>query len=124
MKDLHNRDLTFRAQELRTNATKQENHLWYDYLNQYPVRFRRQVTIDRFIVDFLCSKAMLVLEVDGSQHYTEDGEAYDKDRTAILEALGYSVLRVSNDDVDRNFSGVCELIDNVVRKRIQILEKK
>jgi very-short-patch-repair endonuclease len=67
---------------------------------------------------------MLVLEVDGSQHYTEDGEAYDKDRTAILEALGYSVLRVSNDDVDRNFSGVCELIDNVVRKRIQILEKK
>lgn len=124
MKDLHNRDLTFRAQELRTNATKQEKHLWYDYLNQYPVRFRRQVTIDRFIVDFLCSKAMLVLEVDGSQHYTEDGEAYDKDRTAILEALGYSVLRVSNDDVDRNFSGVCELIDNVVRKRIQILEKK
>ena len=124
MKDLRNRDLTFRAQELRTNATKQENHLWYDYLNRYPVRFRRQVTIDRFIVDFLCSKAMLVLEVDGSQHYTEDGEAYDKDRTAILEALGYSVLRVSNDDVDRNFSGVCELIDNVVRKRIQILEKK
>ena len=61
---------------------------------------------------------MLVLEVDGSQHYTEDGEAYDKDRTAILEALGYSVLRVSNDDVDRNFSGVCELIDNTVRQRI------
>ena len=118
MKDLHNRDLTFRAQELRTNATKQEKHLWYDDLNRYPVLFRRQVTINRFIVDYLCAKAMLVLEVDGSQHYTEDGEAYDADRTTILESLGYYVLRVSNDDVDRNFSGVCELIDNTVRQRI------
>ena len=123
MKSLHNRNLTFRAQELRSNATKQENHLWYDYLNQYPIRFRRQVTINRFIVDFLCAKAKLIIEVDGSQHYTADGEAYDADRTAILEGLGYSVLRISNYDVDCNYAGVCEQIDETVRKRIQVLEK-
>lgn len=119
MKNLHNRELTQRAQELRRNATKQENHLWYDFLCSYPVRFRRQVTIQRFIVDFLCSEAKLVLEIDGSQHYTDQGVAYDTERTAILEALGYTVLRISNDEVNHNFDGVCEMIDLEVRRRVR-----
>ena len=118
MKDLHNRDLTFRAQQLRKNATKQENHLWYDFLSRYPVRFRRQVTIDRFIVDFLCAKANLIIEVDGSQHYTESGKVYDSERTAVLQALGYFVLRVSNNDVDCHFAEVCEQIDLTVKQRM------
>ena len=122
MKDLHNRDLTFRAQELRKNATKQENHLWYDFLSPYPIRFRRQVTIDRFIVDFLCAKAKLVIEVDGSQHFSEQGLAYDAERTAVLNALGYTVLRVTNDDVDHNFNGVCEMIDREIKNRINMTQ--
>ena len=54
-----------RAKELRKGATKQENHLWYDFLRGYPMRFQRQKTIDGFIADFYCHVARLVVEVDG-----------------------------------------------------------
>ena len=99
MKELHNSKLTERAKELRRNATKQENHLWYDFLAKYPIRFRRQVTMQNYIVDFFCAKANLIIEVDGSQHFTPEGIAYDAERTAVLQALGYEVLRFSNEDV-------------------------
>ena len=117
MKELHNARLTERARELRRNATKQENHLWYDYLAQYPIRFRRQVTMQNYIVDFFCAKANLIIEVDGSQHFTPEGMAYDAERTAVLEALGYGVLRFSNEDVERSFDEVCALIDKTVKDR-------
>lgn len=94
-----------RAQELRKKATKQENHLWYDFLRDYPVRFQRQKTIDSFIADFYCHTARLIIELDGSQHYEEQGIERDKERTAILEQYGLKVIRFSNLDVDRNFSG-------------------
>ena len=80
--------------------------------------------MDRFIVDFYCAKAKLILEIDGSQHYTEDGEAYDAERTAILESFGYQVLRITNDDVNQHFYSVCEMIDQEVKNRIRLLEKK
>ena len=121
---IRNKKLTKRAQELRTQATEQENRLWYAYLRTYPVQFRRQVTMNRFIVDFYCARAKLILEIDGSQHFTEDGEAYDSERTAILESFGYKVLRISNEDVNHNFSGVCEMIDKAVKDRIQLLENE
>lgn len=57
------------AQKLRENATPQENHLWYDYLAKYEIRFQRQKAIDNFIADFYCHKAKLIIEIDGSQHY-------------------------------------------------------
>ena len=75
--------------------------------------------MDRFIVDFICSKARLILEIDGSQHYTADGEAYDTERTAILESYGYKVLRIANNEIDQNFAGVCEAIDLAVQKRLK-----
>ena len=74
-----------RAQELRKKATKQENHLWYDFLHNYPVRFQRQKTIDSFIVDFYCHEARLVIELDGSQHYDEQGLAYGKNGRQFLQ---------------------------------------
>ena len=77
--------LTPRARELRKKATKQENHLWYDYLKDYPIRFKRQKPISSFIADFYCHAARLVVELDGSQHYDEQGLIYDKERAAILE---------------------------------------
>ena len=61
------------ARNMRKNATKQENHLWYDFLRKYPVQFCRQVMIDDFIADFYCHKAKLVIELDGSQHETDEG---------------------------------------------------
>lgn len=106
------------AQELRRNMTPQERHLWYDFLSGYPVRFRRQKQFGRFIVDFYCSAAKLILEVDGSQHYTPDGMEYDEERTAYLEGLGFQVLRFSNADVDRRFRAVCEYIDQNVKTRM------
>ena len=112
----YNKKLIPRAKELRRNMTKQENHLWYDFLCQYPVRFQRQKTIDQYIADFYCHKAKLIIELDGSQHYTEEGEEYDRIRTDILERYGLEVIRFSNADVDKNFVGVCEAIDEKVKQ--------
>ena len=114
----YNKKLIPRAQELRKNMTKQEKHLWYDFLCNYSVRFQRQKTIDNYIVDFYCHKAKLVIELDGSQHYTEDGLEYDGIRTEILNAYGLEVMRFSNSDIDKNFVAVCEAIDEKVKQRI------
>ena len=111
-------DLIQRAKELRKNATPQENHLWYDFLRSYPVRFQRQKTIDSFIADFYCHAAKLVIEIDGSQHYEQQGQAYDRERTAILEHYGLEVLRFSNRDINTSFQAVCEQIDNTVKRRL------
>ena len=106
-----------RAKELRKKATKQEQHLWFGFLRNYPIRFQRQKTIDYFIADFYCSAARLVVELDGSQHYEEQGLIYDKERAAVLEQYGVKVLRFSNLEVERNFQGVCTAIDLAVRQR-------
>ena len=102
------------ARTLRKNMTKEERHLWYDFLRDYPIRFYRQKVIGKYIVDFYCSKAKLVIELDGSQHYEDDAIVYDKERTAYLEQYGLEVVRFSNRDVNENFRGVCEHIDNLV----------
>ena len=108
-----------RAKELRKGATKQENHLWYDFLRSYPVRFQRQKTIDHFIADFYCHAAKLIIELDGSQHYNEQGLARDKERTAILSEYGVAVLRFSNTEVENDFRRVCTVIDSAVNKRMR-----
>ena len=103
-----------RAKRLRREATKQENHLWYDFLKNYPVRFQRQKAIGHYIVDFYCHKAKLAVEIDGSQHYEETAMDYDQSRTRFLEQQGLTVLRFTNFDVDRHFEAVCSLIDKTV----------
>lgn len=90
--------------------TKEEKHLWYDFLRDYPVRFRRQEIIGSFIADFYSDKAKLVLKLDGSQHYTEENLQDDAARTACSNSLGIEVIRFSNLDVRRNFEGVCTAI--------------
>ena len=95
------------SQELRKNMTKEERHLWYDFLKTYPVRFKRQFLIGNYIVDFYCHKAKLVIELDGSQHYSIPGKQADAVRDGYLREQGLTVLRYSNSDVDRNFPGVC-----------------
>ena len=106
------------AKELRRNATAQENHLWYDFLRSYPVRFQRQKTISGFIADFYCHQAKLIIEVDGSQHYTQDGQLYDLERSAVLSKFGLYVLRFSNTEIDTCFQTVCDNIHAEVQKRI------
>ena len=107
-----------RSQHLRRNMTKEERHLWYDFLKGYPVQFKRQVPFGNYIVDFYCFRAKLVVELDGSQHCEPEEIAYDQMRTEYLESKGLCVLRVSNLDVMRNFRAVCEMIDHAVQKHM------
>ena len=97
--------------------TKEEAHLWYQFLCRYPLRFRRQYVIGNYIVDFYCHQAKLVVELDGSQHYTPEEIHNDNIRTAYLEQQGLKVLRFSNLDVMRKFQGVCEMIDTTAKER-------
>ena len=114
----HNPKLTTFAQELRRNMTDAERRLWYEYLNSYPHRFRRQVTVGNYILDFYCASAKLAIELDGSQHFTEEGRKNDAVRTAYLEQLGIRVLRYSNWNVMFNLRNVCQNIDREVNARI------
>ena len=106
------------ARRLRHEMTPQERKLWYEYLRTYPVKFYKQRIIESFIVDFYCAPARLVIEIDGSQHSTEQGQCYDEERSQILRAYGLKVLRFSNHDVDRNLEGVCTQIDLEVKARL------
>ena len=116
-----NNELFNIARILRHNMTRQEQHLWYDFLRYYPQKIYKQRIIDNFIADFYCHSARLVIEIDGSQHYTNQGKAHDEARTEILERYGIYVLRFSNEDIDKNFDGVCRMIDKVINERVKSL---
>ena len=98
--------------------TKEERHLWYDFLRGYPVRFSRQKVLGRYIADFYSAEARLVIELDGSQHFEEDNLLKDAERTAFLEAYGLRVIRIPNNEVNKNFQSVCENIDAVVKQAL------
>ena len=106
------------AKHLRKNATPQENHLWYDFLRKYEVRFQRQKAIGNYIVDFYCFRAKLVVEVDGSHHFTDDEMIYAQQRTEYLETLGLQVLRISNRQINEEFQAVCAYIDTSVKNSL------
>ena len=115
--DYNDHNITL-AKNLRKNATPQKNHLWYDFLSKYKIRFQRQKAIDNFIADFYRHKAKLIIEIDGSQHYTKEGKSKDEFRTEILEGYDLKVIRFTNGQIDTNFRGVCEYIDIVVKSVI------
>lgn len=113
-----NNKLTKNSQKLRKEMTKEEKHLWYDFLSGLPVGFRRQKTIDNYIVDFYSYKAQLVIELDGNQHFDNEEQVQkDKQRDERLADLGLTVLRFSNYDINRNFKRVCEEIYNYLNSR-------
>ena len=107
MFNMGNKNLTPFSKSLRKNMTKEERHLWYDFLKSLPVTIHRQKTIGNYIVDFYCHSAKLVIELDGSQHFEETGAAKDKRRDQALSEEGYTVLRYANSEVNGNFRGVC-----------------
>ena len=115
MERKHNPDLVPPARMLRRNMTKEERRLWYDFLRSYPVRFTRQKILGRYIADFYCAQAKLVVELDGSQHYEAAGLERDEKRTEYLEQYGLTVLRIPNNEILQNFAGVCESIDEFVK---------
>ena len=106
------------AKELRKNMTRHEKHLWYDFLRSYPIRFQRQKPLGNYIADFYCAKAKLVIELDGSGHYTEMQLLKDAERTKDLEELDLSVVRIPNYLIDKNFNGVCIYIDALIKRTL------
>ncbi|MBE6824396.1 MAG: endonuclease domain-containing protein [Ruminococcaceae bacterium] len=115
MNEISNPKLTGLSKTLRKNMTKEERHLWYDFLKNLPVTVNRQKVVGDYIVDFYCSSAKVVIELDGSQHFDIKGEAKDIIRDEFLKGLGLTVLRYSNLEVKTNFNGVCEDIWNHIR---------
>lgn len=107
------------ARALRKNMTFPERELWYHFLKDYPVRFRRQAPLGNYIADFYCAKAKLVIELDGYYHGIEQQMADDAQRTKDLEKMGLRVLRFQNKDVVKNLYGVTMEIDRVVKERLE-----
>ena len=114
MPKTYNKRLKPLAQHLHKEMTKEERHLWYDFLKQLPVTVSRQKIIGKYIVDFYIASSKTIIELDGSQHYYDKGIAKDKERDEYLKGLGITVLRYSNREIKDNFSGVCEDILNKV----------
>ena len=108
MQAKHNKNLVPYAKQLRKEMTAEERHLWYVFLRNYPVRFARQKVLGKYIADFYCAKAKLIVELDGSQHYEEEGKDSDRERDAYLSGLGIKVLRYSNLDIKQRFQSVCD----------------
>lgn len=116
MQPKYNKKLVPFAKNLRKEMTKEERHLWYDYLRTHPIRFVRQKVLGKYIADFYSAQAKLVIELDGSQHYEEQMAKEDAERTAFLEEYGLTVIRIPNNEINRNFRGVCEFIDAAVKQ--------
>lgn len=114
----HNKNLVPFAKQLRKEMTKEERHLWYDFLRSYPVRFSRQKVLGKYIVDFYSAEAKLVIELDGSQHFDEFAIKKDAERTSFLESYGLNVIRIPNNELNENFYKVCEYIDFVVKQAL------
>ena len=117
----HNKTITHIARILRKNMTKEERHLWYDFLRKYPIKFSRKKILGKYIVDFYCASANLIVELDGSQHYKETGIKNDLERTDYLEKYGLKVLRIQNNQINQNFKDVCYYIDNEVKQSLSQL---
>ena len=102
-----NKDLNTAAKDLRKNMTKEEKHLWHDFLKTYPIQFNRQKIIGNYIVDFYCKRAKLVIEIDGRQHSMKENRASDAKRDEELGKMGIMVLRYTNKNINSNFTSVC-----------------
>ena len=102
-----NSSLTGFSQELRSNMTKEEKHLWYDFLKKLPQTVNRQKVVGNYILDFYCAQAKVAIELDGAQHYEKEAKEKDRERDAFLNEQGIKVLRYTNIDINSNFDGVC-----------------
>jgi very-short-patch-repair endonuclease len=111
------------ARALRKNSTDAERLLWASLRGHRlnGASFRRQVPIENYIADFVCHAALLVIELDGGQHFSDPAEQKDAARSAVIEARGFQVLRFSNHDVMTNRDGVLETIAAAVADRAPTL---
>ena len=104
------------AKNLRKRGTPQEKHLWYDFFRNYEIRFQRQKAIGEYIVDFYCPTLKIAIEIDGIQHYSQEGIEKDKIRTKYLNSIGIQVVRITNKQIDTDFTWICEYLDTEIQK--------
>lgn len=109
----YNKKLVANAKVLRKNMTREEKHLWYDFLKKLPVTVKRQHNIEDYIVDFYVASKRTVIEVDGTQHMLPEGKCADEKRDQDLAKWGIRVLRYTNIDINYNFDGVTQ---DILRK--------
>ena len=109
------------ASTMRNDMTDAERKLWFLFLQKARYKFRRQKVVEGFIADFYCEAAKLVIELDGSQHYSDYGKSYDQWRSGIIEKRGICILRFSNGDIYERFEGVKRMIAGIVELRVKEL---
>ncbi len=114
----HNSYLVPLAKDLRNDMTKEERRLWYDFLKGYKPRFLRQKIIGNFILDFYCPKAKIAIELDGSQHYSDNGKEKDKKKENFLKEYDITTIHFSNLEIKQNFEGICRKIDISVKQSL------
>ncbi len=119
MNNLRNPKLTTNAKRLRREMTKEERHLWYDFLRGLPIMVHRQKPIGPYIADFYIASSQIVIELDGSQHFEDAGHRQDALRDHYFNTQGITVLRYANSDIHKNFRGVCEDILQQIENRKQ-----
>ena len=121
MDRIHNKSLVPLAKALRKNMTKEERHLWYCFLRDYPVKFCKQKIFGKYIVDFYSAEAKIVIELDGSQHFEDVGLIKDKERNDYLAKYGLRVIRIPNNELNESFDSVCEYLDNQIKQSLSQL---
>ena len=117
----YNKNLQPFANKLRKEMTKAEACLWKYILKAKQLRgyqFRRQRSLLKYIADFMCMELMLIIEVDGITHHSEDAIMKDKKRQADLEAAGYTVLRFTDDEVLNNLNDVHDFLENWIENKM------
>ena len=119
-KALYNKTLKDKATHLRNNMTFPEKKIWYEFLRKLDIPINRQKIIDIYIVDFYCSKANLVIEIDGDTHFSDDKISDDEKRTKRLESFGFKVIRYNNDEIINNFDNCAEEILSILEKELQL----
>ena|SRR5436309_3118560 len=108
-----------RRKELRRNATECEKILWARLKRRQMlgVKFRRQYSVDAYVIDFYCPKLKLAVEVDGPSHGSKDAEEYDMVRQEIIERCGITFLRFNNADVLNNLGDVLNTVRAIIHQR-------
>ena len=96
--------------------TKEERHLWYDFLRTHPVQFYRQKIVGNYVIDFYCPSVKLALELDGSQHFENANIKKDEIRTEYLNDCGITVVRFWNYEITKSFEYVCNTIDLLIKE--------
>ena len=125
MKIFNKTEYKQRRQALRSNMTEPEKRLWDILRNgQMGVKFRRQHGIGHYIADFYSHDLKLIIEVDGDTHFSPDAQEYDKERDAFMKALGIETIRINNNDVITNMSGVHQHIENRIELRIHGIDAR